>query len=65
MVLGRIMSCGVLGGTPEWVQRQHCDHGFGEGRGKYSGRWDKVSQSEVIAHDAGIVEVNASTDDKR
>ena len=46
MVLGRIMSCGVRGVTPEWVQRQHRDHGFGEGRGKCSGRWDKVSQSE-------------------
>jgi len=46
VVLGRIMSCGVRGVTPEWVQRQHCDHGFGEGRGKCSGRWDKVSQSE-------------------
>jgi len=46
VVLGRIMSCGVLGVTPEWVQRQHRDHGFGEGRGKYSGRWGKVSQSE-------------------
>jgi len=40
------MSCGVLSVTPEWVQRQHRDHGFGEGRGKYSGRWGKVSQSE-------------------
>jgi len=28
------MSCGVQGVTLEWVQRQHCDHGFGEGRGK-------------------------------
>lgn len=48
------MSCGVRGVTPEWVQRQHCDHGFGEGRGKCSGRWDKVSQSELyIAASAG------------
>lgn len=44
------MSCGVRGVTPEWVQRQHCDHGFGEGRGKCSGRWDKVSQSELQMH---------------
>jgi len=41
------MSCGVQGVTPEWVQIQHRDHGLGEGRGKYSGRWDKVSQSEI------------------
>ena len=41
------MSCGVQGGTLEWVQIQHCDHGFGVGRGKYSGRWGKVSQNVI------------------
>jgi len=32
----------------EWVQMQHRDQGFGEGRGKYSGRCGKVSQSEFL-----------------
>jgi len=44
------MSCGVLGVTPEWVQIQHRELdpvSLARGRGKYSGRWGKVSQSEV------------------
>jgi len=45
--LGRIMNCRVLGVTPEWVQIQHRDHGLDKGRGKYSGRWGKVSQIET------------------
>jgi hypothetical protein len=49
-VWGRIMSCGVQGGTLEWVQIQHCDHGFGVGRGKYSGRWGKVSQNVISVY---------------